>query len=80
MKKITIGNNVRKYRFFSNEMTQKELAEAVGVSRQTIVAIEKGKYSPALELCFKLSIIFATPIDQIFFIEAIDGVEQKKIE
>ncbi len=78
MKKITIGNNVRKHRFFKNEMTQKELAQAVGVSRQTIVAIEKGKYSPALELCFKLSIIFETPIDQIFFVEAIDGVEQEK--
>jgi len=78
MKKIIIGNNVRKYRFFKNEMTQKELAEAVGVSRQTIVAIEKGKYSPALELCFKLSIIFETPIDEIFFVEAIDGVEQEK--
>ncbi len=78
MKKIIIGNYVRKHRFLKNEMTQKDLAQAVGVSRQTIVAIEKGQYSPALELCFKLSIVFDTPIDQIFFVEAIDGVEQDR--
>ncbi|XMB73046.1 helix-turn-helix transcriptional regulator [Mycoplasmatota bacterium WC30] len=75
MKKLIIGNNVRKLRFLKNEMTQKDLAQAVSVSRQTIGAIEKGQYSPTLELCFKLSIIFETPIDQIFFVEAIDGVK-----
>jgi len=76
MKKIIIGNNVRKYRFFNNEMTQKELAEAVGVSRQTIVAIEKGKYSPALDICFKLSLVFNAPIDEIFFVESINDDEE----
>ena len=74
MKKLGIGNNVRKYRFLKDEMTQKDLAQAVGVSRQTIVAIEKGQYSPTLELCFKLSLVFDIPIDQIFFVESIDGV------
>jgi len=54
-------------------MTQKELAQQVGVSRQTIVAIEKGQYSPTLELCFKLSIVFNKPIDEIFTVEKIDG-------
>lgn len=78
MKKLRIGNNVRKHRFLNDEMTQKDLSQAVSVSRQTIVAIEKGQYSPSLELCFKLSIVFKTPIDQIFFVEAIDGVSMEQ--
>jgi putative transcriptional regulator len=78
MKKIKIANHVRKYRFLNGEMTQKDLAKAVSVSRQTIGAIEKGQYSPTLELCFKLSVIFNTPIDQIFFIESIDGVKKEQ--
>lgn len=73
MKKLNIGNSVRKHRFLKGEMTQKDLAQEVSVSRQTIVAIEKGQYSPSLELCFKLSIIFETPIDQLFFVEDEDG-------
>jgi len=73
MRKLSIINNVRTLRFLNNEMTQKELAQQVGVSRQTIVAIEKGQYSPTLELCFKLSIVFNKPIDEIFTVEKIDG-------
>ena len=80
MKKLIIGNNVRKQRFLKDEMTQKDLAQAVSVSRQTIVAIEKGQYSPTLELCFKISIIFETPIEEIFFVEEIDGVKEIKNE
>ena len=56
-KKINIENSVRKLRFDNNEMTQQELADLVGVSRQTVVAIEKYKYTPSLELAFKLSLI-----------------------
>jgi len=77
MKKLIIGNNVRTQRFLNNEMTQKDLAQAVGVSRQTIVAIEKGQYSPTLELCFKLSLVFNISIEQIFFVEEIDGVKKQ---
>ena len=55
MSKNYIQNNIRKLRFNTNEMTQKELADKVGASRQTIVAIEKGKYSPSLELAFKIA-------------------------
>lgn len=80
MKKLSITNNVRALRFYNNEMTQKDLAALVGVSRQTIVAIEKGKYSPTLELCFKLSIVFKKPIDEIFTVEEIDGKQVKKSE
>lgn len=74
MKKLGLGNNVRKLRFLKDEMTQKDLAAKVGVSRQTIVAIEKGQYSPTLELCFKLALVFEIPVDEVFFVESIDGV------
>ncbi len=61
-----IINTIRRLRFEHDEMTQKALAEAVGVSRQTIVAIEKGKYSPSLEVAFKIADKFAVKIEQVF--------------
>ncbi len=67
--KLDIGNKVRSHRFHNDEMTQQELAAAVGVSRQTIVAIEKGKYSPSLELAFRLAMVFEVSIDEIFYLE-----------
>lgn len=73
MKKLIISNYVRKLRFLNDEMTQKDLALKVGVSRQTIVAIEKGQYSPTLELCFKLALVFNKSIDAIFYIESNKG-------
>lgn len=69
MKKLLVKNNVRTLRFLNNEMTQKELAQKVGVSRQTIGAIEKGKYSPSLEVCFKLALTFSKTLDDIFYVE-----------
>lgn len=66
MAKSDIKNNIRRLRFDTDEMTQQELAEKVGVSRQTIVAIEKGNYSPSLELAFKLAIAFETNIEKVF--------------
>ena len=66
MSKKQITNNIRTLRFFANEMTQQELADIVGVSRQTIAAIEKDKYSPTLELAFKISETFNTEIPQVF--------------
>jgi len=68
VEKLVINSNVRKNRFLKNEMTQLELANKLGVSRQTIVAIEKGKYSPSLELAFKLSKVFNMSIDDLFFV------------
>jgi putative transcriptional regulator len=62
----TITNNIRRLRFDHDEMTQKSLADLVGVSRQTIVAIEKGKYSPSLEVAFKIAEIFDSAIDDVF--------------
>lgn len=66
--KLIIDNHVRKLRFLNDEMTQSALAKELGISRQTIVAIEKGQYSPSLELAFKLSKVFGVPIDEIFYV------------
>jgi len=65
-----IQNNIRRLRFNADEMTQQQLADKVQVSRQTIVAIEKGNYSPSLELAFKLSRIFNTPLEEVFRYES----------
>lgn len=65
-KKFVISNNIRKLRFFANEMTQQELAEKAGVSRQTIIAIEAGKYSPSLELAFRIADAFGVKINDVF--------------
>ena len=67
-KKINIENSVRKLRFNNNEMTQEQLAELVGISRQTVVAIEKYKYTPSLELAFKIALAFNKEIQEVFFI------------
>jgi len=65
-KKFEITNNIRKLRFFANEMTQQQLAEKAGASRQTIIAIEAGKYSPSLELAFRISDAFGVKIGEVF--------------
>jgi len=64
--KGVISNQLRKKRFEKDEMTQKELAKALGVTRQTIAAIEAGKYSPSLEVAFCLTDIFETALDELF--------------
>jgi putative transcriptional regulator len=66
MSKCLISNNIRKLRFMSNEMTQQELADKTGVTRQTIVAIENGKYSPTLELAFRIAHVFGVSLDEVF--------------
>jgi len=65
-KQLVITNNIRKLRFFAAEMTQQELAEKAGVSRQTINAIEGDKYSPTLELAFRIADAFNLPIGEVF--------------
>lgn len=65
-KKLEITNNIRKLRFFANEMTQQQLAEQAGASRQTIIAIEAGKYSPSLELAFCIADVFGVKIGEVF--------------
>jgi len=66
MERRRINNNIRKLRFFHNEMTQQELAQKVGVTRQTIIAMEQGKYSPSLELAFRIALVFGVPLDEVF--------------
>jgi putative transcriptional regulator len=66
MGKGRIGNSIRKLRFFRNEMTQQQLAEKVGVTRQTIIAMEQDKYSPSLELAFRIAHVFEVPLEEVF--------------
>jgi putative transcriptional regulator len=69
MTKYRINNSIRKLRFFQNEMTQQQLADKVGVTRQTIIAMEQGKYSPSLELAFRVALAFSVPLDEVFSYE-----------
>ena len=61
-----IENRIRRLRFDAAEMTQKDLADRVGVTRQTILAIENGKYAPTLELAFRIAHTFGVGIDDVF--------------
>ena len=66
MGKSQISNNIRKLRFLNDELTQQELAEKVGVTRQTIIAMEQEKYSPSLELAFRVALTFNVPLEEVF--------------
>jgi len=66
MPKIEITNNIRRLRFDNGEMTQQQLADAAGVTRQTIIAIEAGKYSPSLTLAFKIARTFGQKVEEVF--------------
>jgi putative transcriptional regulator len=75
MEKRQVRNNIRKLRFMNNEMTQEQLAEKVGVTRQTIIALEGGKYAPSLELAFRIALAFGVSLAEVFSYESDD--EQK---
>ena len=64
-----VSNCVRRLRFDNGEMTQEQLAERVGVTRQTIIAIESGKYTPSLPLAFRIAKLFSRNIEDIFTLE-----------
>ncbi|MFA5987996.1 MAG: helix-turn-helix transcriptional regulator [Sphingomonas sp.] len=66
MAKLLIRNTIRMLRFMAGEMTQAELGERVGVTRQTIAAIETGKYSPTLEAALRIAAVFGKPLDEVF--------------
>ncbi len=66
MSKSNLTNNIRKLRFENGQMTQQQLADRVGVTRQTIIATEAGKYAPSLPLAFKIAHAFGVPIDAVF--------------
>ncbi|NRQ39626.1 helix-turn-helix transcriptional regulator [Nonomuraea sp. NN258] len=65
-KPTNVTNSIRALRFAHGEMTQAELAERVGVTRQTVIAIEQGRYSPSLEMAFRIARVFNVSIDQVF--------------
>jgi putative transcriptional regulator len=66
VKPTRVTNSIRSLRFANGEMTQAELADRVGVTRQTIIAIEQGKYSPTLEMAFRIARVLGVPLEQAF--------------
>lgn len=61
-----VRNSIRTLRFHHGEMTQQELADRVGLTRQTIIAVEQGRYSPSLEAAFKIARVFRVPLEEVF--------------
>ena len=66
VKPTLVTNSIRSLRFANDEMTQADLADRVGVTRQTIIAIEQGRYSPTLEVAFRIARVFRVPLDEVF--------------
>lgn len=66
VKPTKVTNTIRSLRFANGEMTQAELADRIGVTRQTIIAIEQGRYSPSLEMAFQIARVFNMPLDDVF--------------
>jgi putative transcriptional regulator len=75
MGKSQVRNNIRKLRFHHDEMTQEQLAKKVGVTRQTIIAMEGEKYSPSLELAFRIARVFGVPLEEVFYYASEDETE-----
>ena len=73
MTRAKIRNNVRRLRFNCSEMTQQQLAEKVGVTRQTVIAIEGDKYSPSLEVAFRIARVFGVPLEEVFQYDSTDA-------
>jgi putative transcriptional regulator len=66
VKPTRVTNSIRALRFASAEMTQADLAERIGVTRQTVIAIEQGRYSPSLEMAFRIARVLKVPLDDVF--------------
>ena len=66
MKPTNVTNSIRALRFAHGEMTQAELAERIGMTRQTVIAIEQGRYSPSLEIAFQIARVFGVGLDDVF--------------
>lgn len=66
VKPTKITNSIRALRFANGEMTQAQLADRIGVTRQTVIAIEQGRYSPSLEVAFQIARVFNVPLDDVF--------------
>jgi putative transcriptional regulator len=74
MSPLPIANRIRKLRFEHGEMTQAELAERIGMTRQTVAAIEAGKYSPSLEAAFRIARVFGADLNEVF--QWVEGVSE----
>ena len=68
--KTRVRNTIRTLRFQHGEMTQQALADRIGLTRQTVIAIEQGRYSPTLETAFRIAQVFGAPLEQVFHYEA----------
>lgn len=66
VKSTKVTNSIRALRFAHGEMTQAELAKRIGVTRQTVIAIEQSRYSPSLEMAFQIAKVFGVPLDDVF--------------
>ena len=66
VKPTRVTNDIRALRFAAGEMTQADLADRIGVTRQTVIAIEQGKYSPTLEIAFQIARVFDVPLEVVF--------------
>ena len=75
-KPTRLTNSIRALRFAHGEMTQAELAQRIGVTRQTIIAIEQGRYSPSLEMAFQIAGVFKMPLDEVFRYPEADTVRE----
>lgn len=75
VKPTQVTNSIRALRFANGEMTQAELADRIGVTRQTIIAIEQSRYSPSLEMAFQIARVFKVPLDDVFHYP--DALEEK---
>jgi putative transcriptional regulator len=73
VKPTRVTNEIRGLRFSNGEMTQAELAVRLGVTRQTVIAIEQGRYSPSLEVAFQIARVFGVPLDDVFHYPDTDG-------
>lgn len=76
VKPTQVTNSIRALRFAHGEMTQAELADRIGVTRQTLIAIEQGRYSPSLEMAFRIARVFRAPLDDVF--QYPDGPEEQQ--
>jgi len=66
VKPTRVTNSIRSLRFANSEMTQADLADQLGVTRQTVIAIEHGRYSPSLEMAFQIALAFNVPLEKVF--------------
>lgn len=69
-KRTKVTNNIRALRFANGQMTQAQLADRIDVTRQTVIAIEQGRYSPSLEMAFQIARVFGVPLDEVFGYDA----------